>query len=303
MIDHNLNACETMEETADLVFDRVRPKLTAIAYRMLGTVMDAEDVVQDAFVKWSTMDRSNVENPDSYLSSIVTRLSIDLLRKRSREREEYEGPWLPEPLVVQPTDLAELSDSLSTAFLLLLERLSPSERAVFLLREIFSYDYPEIASMIDRSEANCRQILKRAKDRISGEQVGRFEADQETHRRLTETFLSAASEGNLEALLGVLAEDVELRSDHGGKAPAARKPLFGSEIVSRFVLGLREKSRDWDVVARVLPMNGGIGIAFVLNGALQSVFRFEVAGGRISRIYATLNPEKLRHVEKMLKDQ
>ena len=128
-------------------------------------------------------------------------------------------------------------------------------------------------------------------------------ADASTHKRLTETFLAASSEGDLEGLLSVLAEDVELRSDHGGKVPASRKPLYGSDIVARFMLGLREKSKDWDVAASVLQMNGGTGIAFVLNGSLQSVFRFEVEHGRICRIYATLNPDKLQHVEEMLRDQ
>jgi len=173
---------------------------------------------------------------------------------------------------------------------------------VFLLREVFSYDYKEIATIVERTEASCRQLVKRARDRITDDRPARFEAAERTHRQLTESFLSATTDGNIDGLLSVLSTDVELHSAHGGKAQAARNTLRGAEVVSKFMLGLREKSCDWDVVPKVIPMNGRTGIAFILNGQLQSVFRFEVEDGRIARVYATVNPDKLAHVAEALEE-
>tara|TARA_B100001123_G_scaffold84114_1_gene96328 strand:- start:4959 stop:5972 length:1014 start_codon:yes stop_codon:yes gene_type:complete len=291
-----------MTESPDLIFDRSRSKLTAIAYRMMGTVMDAEDVVQDAFLRWSKTDRTTVDEPERYLSAIVTRLSIDLLRSRKKERETYEGPWLPEPLVEPSHDHVELAESLSTAFLLMLERLGPAERAVSLLREVFDYGYDEIAVIVERSEANCRQMVKRARDRIAEGGRNRFVPEPGQHQRLTENFLKAAAKGDMEGLMGVLAEDVSFRSDHGGKVSAARRILRRPDTISRFILGLGQKSVGMRVDVKVATINGEMGVAFYLEGELQSVWTFEVVEGRIAEIYVVLNPEKLGRAKKALED-
>src|SRR2546427_1932457 len=215
---------ETMLERPSEVFAEVRPILFSIAYRMLGSVMDAEDVVQEAYLRWQEASDDDVRSPRAYLATMVTRLCINQLRSARVQREAYVGPWLPEPLVTEhtpdPSGSVELAESLSMAFLVLLERLSAIERAVFLLHEVFDFEYPEIARIVDKSEANCRQIFARAKKRVESSHA-RFPASVEEAGRLLERFTRATAAGDMDGLLAVLAEDITLWPDGGGKAPGA----------------------------------------------------------------------------------
>src|SRR2546426_710935 len=216
-------------------FTELRPLLFSIAYRMVGSAMDAEDLVQEAYLPWQEASDADVRSPRAYLATIVTRLAINHLRSARVQRESYVGPWLPEPLMTEHVPDAsghvELSESLSMAFLVLLERLSPVERAVFLLSKVFAFDYAEIARIVDKSEANCRQICARAKKRV-GAPCGRFQASPEHAERLVERFTRATGAGDLDGLLAVLAEDITLWADGGGKVPgAALEPIHGADPV------------------------------------------------------------------------
>jgi RNA polymerase sigma-70 factor (ECF subfamily) len=227
------------------VFDGYRPLLFSIAYRMLGGVMDAEDVVQEAYLRWRGASEGEVRSPRAYLSAVVTRLCIDHLRSARVRREEYVGPWLPEPLPTGPgsddAGPAGLDESLSMAFLVLLESLTPTERAVFLLREVFDYDYAEVSHIVGKSEANCRQIARRARESVAARRP-RFEHSPEQQERLMRQFLRACTTGDMPALLELLADDVTLWSDGGGKARAALNPIHGPDRVARFFLGVLQKA-------------------------------------------------------------
>src|SRR5919199_1362902 len=244
-------------------FDRYRLLLFSIAYRMLGSVMDSEDVVQEAFVRWQGAPEGEVRSPRAYLSKVVTRLSIDQLRSAQVRREEYVGPWLPEPLTgeLPATDVADeavLDESLSMAFLVLLESLTPTERAVFLLREVFDYDYGEISRLVGKSEANCRQIARRARQSVAARRP-RFESSSEQEKRLMGSFLEACMSGDMEGLLGLLAEDITLWSDGGGNVRAALNPIHGSDKVARFLLGILSKAPP-GLVVRWARINGQPGV-------------------------------------------
>jgi RNA polymerase sigma-70 factor (ECF subfamily) len=281
---------ETVGDPSE-VFDRHRPLLFSIAYRMLGSVMDAEDVVQEAFLRWQRAPRTEVRSPKAYLSAVVTRLCIDQLRSAKARREEYVGPWLPEPLPTEP-DAAVIDESLSMAFLVLLESLNPTERAVFLLREVFDYDYEEISRLVGKSEANCRQIARRARDSVAARRP-RFESSPEQEERLMASFLEASLDGDMEGLVSVLSEDVTLWSDGGGKTRAAMNPIHGADRVSRFIFGILREAPPGLVVRRT-RVNGRPGIiGYFADGRPQSVTTFEVAGGRIRAIRIVVNPEKL----------
>ena len=279
-------------ETLTEVFGRHRPLLFSIAYRMLGSVMDAEDVVQEAFLRWQRAPRTEVRSPKAYLSAVVTRLCIDQLRTARTRREEYVGPWLPEPLPTEPPDTVTIDESLSMAFLVLLESLNPTERAVFLLREVFDYDYEEISRLVGKSEANCRQIARRARDSVAARRP-RFESSPEQEERLMASFLEASLGGDMEGLVSVLSEDVTLWSDGGGKTRAAMNPIHGADRVSRFIFGILREAPPGLVVRRT-RVNGRPGIiGYFADGRPQSVTTFEVAGGRIRAIRIVVNPEKL----------
>ncbi len=277
------------------VFDRNRPLLFSISYRMLGSVMEAEDVVQEAFLRWQ--QAGEVRSPSAYLSTVVTRLCIDRLRSARARREQYVGPWLPEPLL-EDQELehsADLDDSLSMAFLVLLESLSPVERAVFLLREVFDYDYPEIASLVGKSEANCRQIARRARQSVAARRP-RFESSPEQEERLLDGFLRASLSGDMEALLALLSEDVTLYSDGGGKTRAALRPIHGADRVARFLSGILGKIPP-DFSVRQTRVNGRPGlVGYYRDGSPQSVVTIEVAEGNIGAIRLVVNPEKLENV-------
>jgi RNA polymerase sigma-70 factor (ECF subfamily) len=283
-------------------FERERGRLFGIAYRMLGSVSEAEDVLQDAWLRWHGVEHGTVENPSAYLVSLVTRLSIDTLGAARNRLTDYVGPWLPEPLVGRaaapyedPAVLQERVDDLSIAFLLLLERLTPVERAVFLLRESFDFSYREIAGIVGKTEENCRQIDRRARKRL---EEGRrpVPVDPQEHDRLLHGFLSALKDGDLEGMVSLLARDATLYSDGGGKARAALKPVPGGDSVARFLLGIRRQAPpDWEV--RLAQVNGQPGFLNLIGGHLLSVVSFRAEEGLIREIYIVLNPDKLGRVE------
>jgi RNA polymerase sigma-70 factor, ECF subfamily len=287
---------EHNEPSAADAFDEHRGALFAVAYRMLGTVADAEDVVQDAYLRWREAPRDQVESPRAYLTTIVTRLCIDHLRSARVRREEYVGPWLPEPILAAdaPEEPVEMAESLSMAFLVLLESLTPAERAALLLREVFDYEYAEVAAILGKTEANCRQLVRRARERIA-EGRPRFDASREERERMTERFMAACATGDLEGLVGLLSADAALYSDGGGKVRAARNPIFGADRVARFMVGITRKA---PAGLRVRPaiVNGEIGLVATIDGETNSVVTFRFGASTIDAIYIVNNPDKLAHV-------
>ena len=293
---------EHISEAATVTFERHRSLLFSIAYRMLGSVMEAEDVVQEAFLRWQQASGREIRAPKSYLSKIVTRLSIDRLRSAKARREEYVGPWLPEPLATgrgsEVADAVALDETLSMAFLVLLESLTPVERAVFLMREVFDYDYAEIASLVGKSEDNCRQISRRARQSVAARRP-RFESSPEQEERLVGSFLEACMSGDMESLLALLSEDATLWSDGGGETRAALNPIYGADRVARFFSGILRKAPPGLVVRRA-SINGRPGfIGYFEDGRPQSVTTLDVAEGSIRAIRVVVNPEKLRNVPQM----
>jgi RNA polymerase sigma-70 factor, ECF subfamily len=282
-------------ESRAAAFASARPFLFSIAYRMLGSVMDAEDLVQDAYLRWHEAPEADVRSPRAYLATIVTRLAINQLQSARSKRETYVGTWLPEPLVTEDTpDTVELAESLSMAFLVLLERLSPIERAVFLLHEVFDFEYGEIARMVDKTEANCRQLLARARKRV-GSSRARFEADPAQARRLTQRFTEASVAGDMDALLAMLEEDITLWADGGGKVPgAALKPVRGATPAARFVLGVMRRFVPAETTVRPAEINGQPGFIAYVSGRPLSALIFDIREGRVHTIYAIGNPDKLQ---------
>ncbi|MFL5575465.1 MAG: RNA polymerase sigma-70 factor [Gemmatimonadaceae bacterium] len=286
-----------MENRTD-VFTSARPLLFSIAYRMLGSVADAEDVVQDAYLRWQEAPEADVRTPRAYLATIVTRLAINHLRSARNQRETYVGPWLPEPLVTDhapdPSEPVELAESLSMAFMVMLERLSPIERAVLLLHDVFDFDYAEIARIVDRSEANCRQLLSRAKKRL-GSAEARFDADPAQAERLMHRFTRAAGAGDVDGLLAVLAEDITLWADGGGKVRgAALRPIHGADAVARFVTGVIQRFVPVERVMRPARINGEPGFIVYVSGQPLAAMILHIRDQRIRAIYAIGNPDKLR---------
>jgi RNA polymerase sigma-70 factor, ECF subfamily len=279
-----------------------RPLLVSIGYRMTGSVAEAEDLVQEAY---SRMDRARkngvvVESPKAYLTAATTRLAINHLRSARARRESYVGTWLPEPVISGPTNspeqMAELSDSLSMAFLLLLESLSPVERAVFLLREVFDYPYEDIAKIVEKSEANCRQIFARARQHVSNDQP-RYEASREQSETLVRSFLAAARDGDLGQFVDLLAADAAFYSDGGGKATSTAQPLFGRDRIAGFLAGIFEVTRQRGITLEPAVVNGGPGvITHDRDGKIVSVLSLEILGGVVQTIRGIVNPDKLRHL-------
>ncbi|MFE6036712.1 RNA polymerase sigma-70 factor [Streptomyces sp. NPDC056452] len=287
--------------TADTVtdlFEESRPVLTGVAYRMLGRIADAEDVVQEAWLRWSSAGREDVREPRAFLVRITTRLAIDRLRHLQSRREAYVGPWLPEPVVTEfgpsvpdTAEQAVLADSVSLAVLVVLESLSPLERAVFVLREAFGFPYAEIAVTLDRTEAAVRQLAGRAKRHVE-ERKPRYDVDPAVRRDLTERFLSAASGGDIEKLLDLLAPDVRLVSDSGGKSKAPLRIIETADKVSRFLYAVgRDMSVEME--ARTVELNGGPAVALFDDGKVDTVFQVDVEGGFIQCVYIVRNPDKL----------
>lgn len=278
-------------------FEQQRPLLFSIAYRMLGSVMEAEDAVQETYLRYMATDADAIQSAKAFLSTVVTRLCLDQLKSARVKREAYFGPWLPEPLPTAdaPDELLARHESISMAFLLLLEMLSPVERAVFLLREVFDYDYPAIAQIVGKSEANCRQLHSRAKKHIHDGRP-RFTPSPQAQQQLVGQLLAAMQAGDSDAFAALLAEDVELRSDGGGKAAAATRPLHGRETVMRFLLGIYNR-RPLNTTAEFTEVNGAPALMVRVDCKLENVMSFEISGASISAIRIVRNPEKLRHLQ------
>ncbi|MEU1918922.1 RNA polymerase sigma-70 factor [Streptomyces albogriseolus] len=285
-------------DTATELFEEHRPVLMGVAYRMLGRVADAEDVVQDAWLRWSGGDRTAVREPRGFLVRITTRLAVDRLRQIKARGETYVGPWLPEPCATDfgdtVTDTAEravLADSVSLAVLVVLETLSPLERAVFVLREAFGYPYADIAAMLDRGEAAVRQLAARARRHVD-ERRPRYDVDPARRRDLTERFLDAAAGGDLAGLMELLAPDVRLVGDSGGKARAPLRVLDGADHVGRFFVGVAGK-RLPDASVRMVELNGGPALLVLSGGKPDTVVQIDADGDRIRTVYVVRNPDKL----------
>ena len=294
-------AAKTGDGPADFV--QYRGLLLSIAYRMLGSVTDAEDMVQETFVRWQQAQGTEIQSPRAFLVTVISRLCINHLQSARVRREEYVGQWLPEPLLTGPDGdplgkIIEIDESLSLAFLVLLERLTPVERAVFLLREVFDYDYAEIAPILGQSEANCRQISRRAQRSVAARRP-RFESSPEQEERLMGSFLDACMHGDMEGLLALLSEDVTLWSDGGGKARAALNPIRGADKVARFFSGVLRKAPPGFFIRRA-RINGHLGfVGYFEDGSPQSVTTFDAAEGSIRAIRLVVNPEKLQKIPRI----
>ncbi|WP_372458531.1 RNA polymerase sigma-70 factor [Streptomyces sichuanensis] len=279
-------------------FEEHRTTLTGVAYRMLGRFADAEDVVQEAWLRWSGADRTAVRDPRGYLVRVTTRLAVDRLRQVQARREAYVGPWLPEPVatdlgttVPDTAERAVLADSVSLAVLIVLESLSPLERAVFVLREAFGFPYQEIAEVLDRSEAAVRQLAGRARRHVD-ERRPRFDVDPVRQRDLTERFLAAATGGSIEDMLALLAPDVRLVSDSGGKAKAPRRVIETADKVGRFLVAVGGNPLP-DPEVRFLEVNGSPALLVLSQGRPETFMSIEIVDGRIAEIYLIRNPDKL----------
>jgi RNA polymerase sigma-70 factor, ECF subfamily len=283
-------------------FDQYRSLLFSVAYRMLGSVADAQDMLQEAFIRWQQAPDEDIRSPRAFLVTIISRLCINHLQSARVQREEYVGQWLPEPLVTDPGNdplrIIRVDESLSMAFLVLLERLTPVERAVFLLREVFEYEYSEIAAVLGQSEANCRQILRRARQHVSMMRP-RFKASARKQSELLERFLQATSSGDLDGLVSLLSSDVVLHSDGGGKAIAVPNLIYGVDNVARGILGGLRRLVPKDLVRRVAQINGAPGVVTYFNGKPFSVLTFDAIEGRIRAIYIVTNREKLSHLAEL----
>jgi RNA polymerase sigma-70 factor, ECF subfamily len=292
---------DVITNTAD-AFEELRRLLFSIAYRMLGSVAEAEDIVQETFLRFqrAVEDGTEIESPKAYLSATTTRLAIDHLRSARVRRERYVGTWLPEPLVTDDeadaARHAETADSLSLAFLVVLESLSPVERAVFLLREVFDYGYDEIARVVGKTEDNTRQLAVRARRRVE-ERKPRFEASRRQRDELARRFIAAAHAGDTEGLVSMLAADAVLYGDGGGKAPAAPRPIHGRERVGKAIAGWVRRARAANLVLEAVEVNGQPGVRLVdPDGRLVGVGSLDIADGVVQTVRSIVNPEKLAHL-------
>jgi RNA polymerase sigma-70 factor (ECF subfamily) len=281
-----------MMEGALQSFEAHRASMLAIAYRMLGSAAEAEDVVQEAWLRWQATAREAVRSEQAFLSTVVTRLCLDRLKSARTNREQYVGPWLPEPI---RTDSQVDPESISLAFLVLLESLSPVERAVYLLHEVFGYSHAEVAEMVDKEEATCRQILHRAREHIHARRP-RFAPSKQAHERLVTGFMSACVSGDLDGLQRLLAEDVTSWADGGGRVRGASiNPVRGANAVARLFLGLMKKAPA-GIIPELVDVNGWPAVVLRLNGAVFDVISFETDGERIHAIRSVINPEKLTRI-------
>jgi RNA polymerase sigma-70 factor, ECF subfamily len=288
-----------IDQRANEALERERGRLFAIAYGMLGITAEAEDVVQEAYARWQRADRSAVRSPAAFLATVVTRLAIDRLRSAERKRVEYVGPWLPEPLVseLDPVEVVTEAEQLSLALLATLERLNPVERAVFLLRDVFDFDYAEIAGAVGKEQANCRQIGRRARARV-GEPARRYRVTREEEDELLRAFAAAAEGGDMEGLTELLARDAVLWTDGGGRVKAALQPVDGAERIARFLIAIAGKE---PAGVRILPVrvNGDPGLRTDTDSGPGAVVAFELGEGVIVGIRILVNPDKLRHLATM----
>lgn len=282
-------------------FEEHRRVLFGIAYRMLGSVTEAEDMVQETYLRWQKQDLAQIQSARAWLTAATTRLCIDQLRSARKQREEYVGVWLPEPLADSSAApaAASLADSLNTAFLILLETLSPEERAIFLLHEAFEYGYPEISRLVGKSEAACRQTVHRARSRVSLRK-NRFIADPRQHEQVILEFQAACRQGEVGKLLALLGENVTLFSDGGGKVSAVPRPLAGAARVARFLIGVARLAEAARSELRFCVLNGEPGLLRYLDGKLVQTYIFEITEDRIQNVYIMRNPDKLRHLAREL---
>jgi RNA polymerase sigma-70 factor (TIGR02957 family) len=291
----------TSPDSAADIFQYYRDLLFAVAYRMLGTVADTEDAVQDAWIRWSSAPRDDVAEPKAYLVRIVTNTALDRLRLAKARRESYVGSWLPEPLLTSPdvADRTELAESVSVAMLVVLESLTPEERAVFLLREVFGFRYAEIGETLGRSEAGVRQLAHRAREHVQARRP-RFEVDSGQQREVTQRFLAAAMGGDLHELMALLAPDVVMISDGGGKAQAALRPIIGAAKVARFLVGISDRPymgiEPDDLIVQMVAINGSTGLLVMGLGQVIAAATAVVADGRVTAIQLVANPDKLRAI-------
>lgn len=288
------------------IFARHRARVFGIAYRLTGTVSDAEDVVQDTWLRWASIDVSDIRSPEAWLTTAASRLGLDHLRRLKSRRETYVGQWLPEPLIeatggeIKPTseDRLELADDISMALLHMLERLAPEERAAFLLHEAFDYDYGELAGLLNKSEAACRQMVSRARRRVS-DKTPRFQADAHEHERLAKAFTDALAKGDPDALLAFMKPDAVLYSDGGGKAAAALNPIYSADHIARFFAGIAKKF-PLPGIAKLIHANGQPGFALLHKGKLHSTVTIDITDGVITTIYMMRNPDKLARAAKAM---
>jgi RNA polymerase sigma-70 factor, ECF subfamily len=277
-------------------FTESRPLLFSVAYRMLGSVADAEDMVQETYVRWQ-MATEQVTSPKAYLTTMITRLCINHLESARVKREKYVGPWLPEPLIEEEHEQGfALADSLSVAFLLLLERLSPVERAVFLLREVFEFEYDEISRITGKNKNNCRQLFRRAKHKVSGSPHEKTKRKKLDSQKLLNQFIQACNTGDLDSLISLLEEDITLYSDGGGKVAAALRPIQGSDRVARFIIGLLKKFDPSTFRYEPAIVNGTHGILIFIDNSLNGVLTIEPGINGIQEIYYISNPDKIKHI-------
>jgi len=287
-------------------FDADRPRLFAIAYRMLGSASDAEDVLQDAWLRYRGADGSTIRSPKAFATTIVTRLCLDRLKSAQASREAYIGPWLPEPVLTsdieRPDTMLQRAESLTLAFLVLLEKLSPEERAVFLLKDIFDYDHSEIAEMLGTTTENSRQLLHRAKARLADRRP--LTGTLQSRRAVAERFARAFSSGDGSELTALLAKDVGMWSDGGGKASAARRPLIGRDSVVNFLVGLHRTAEATgvarDASLAIEDVNGEPALVLRVGYHLESIFVLSIEDEAISAIRVMRNPDKLAHIDRRL---
>lgn len=280
------------------MFEEQRPRIFGLAYRMLGSAAEAEDVTQDAFLRWYGADREELVSPQAWLTRVTTNLCLNRLSSARARRENYVGPWLPEPVLtdrdgVGPLETVEQRDSISLAVLVMLERLTPPERAVFVLREAFGHSHREIAEVLGVSEAGSRQLHRRARVRLSDAR-GRFSVDPEQRRRVVERFLTAAVEGDLQGLEDLLAEDAVSWADGGGLEKAARRPVAGRGALARYLTALPRHPRAARVTTRFAEVNGELGVLLMIEGNLLGVLAIDTDGEQVTAVRVVLNPEKLR---------
>jgi RNA polymerase sigma-70 factor (ECF subfamily) len=284
-------------ESVDSAFEPTRPRLFGLAYRMLGSRAEAEDLVQDAYLRWHQSDRQAIRNPEAWLVTTTTRLAIDRLRALKTERDAYSGPWLPEPMMHDkapaPDRHLELASDLSIAFMVLLERLAPEERAAFLLHDVFDFEYGEIAAALEKTEDACRQMIHRARTRVRSERK-RFDASDADKARLLDQFRRAIDAGDQEALLELFTPDAIWTADGGGRVPAGGgRPIFGAVRIAKLVGGFRDRLRAPGASLELLTINGETGLCVREHGQITALISIATDGQRIHAVYAVLNPDKL----------
>jgi RNA polymerase sigma-70 factor (TIGR02957 family) len=291
-----------MDDDPTLTFDSHRRRLQGIAYRMLGSVAEAEEVVQDAWLRWHEADKASFDSAEAWLVTVVTRLSIDRLRTAKVQREHYIGAWMPEPTLTEspdtPEESLERADNISVAFLAVLERLAPEARAAFLMREVFDADYDEVALTLGKSEAACRQLVHRAKAQVQDARP-RYQVSRETHQRLLRAFADAAARGSMQDLKALMAEDVELIGDGGGKVQSFSKVLCGNQRLAQLYYSLWRRMGPV-VRMELVEINGEPGLLRFVDGELESAQTFEIEDERVARIRVQRNPDKLARIARIV---